>query len=183
MKSGYADGAYARWRALHEMAVTAFFLVQHGADTPQRYLDHADVKRWHAAQEYQKHCQSLGYEPFSTEEMAELNAASDAVIDKYGSSFKSDYGWAAQALGDDRPTFSKIEANLDMSQWRPFFRLSCQSVHAGSEALFFSLAAPEQMEGMLLAGASDAGLADPGHQTAISLTMTTVSCTDLNRKM
>lgn len=177
MKSGYADGAYARWRAIHEMAVTACFLLQHGADTPQRYLDHADVMSWRAAQEYQEHCQTLGYEPFSTKELDELKAASDAVIDKYGPSFKSDYGWAADALGDARPTFRKIEANLDMSEWRPFFRLACQSVHAGSEALLFSLAATdvEQMKTMPLAGASDAGLADPGHHTAISLTMTSVA--------
>ena len=175
MKSGYADGAFARWRALHEMAVTALFLVQHRGDTARRYLDHAAVNRWRAAQEYQEHCETLGYEPFSTEELDELKAGSDDVINRYGPPFCSDYGWAAHAIGDDRPTFRKVEANLHMARWRPFFRLACQSVHAGSEALFFSLSATERMGAVLLAGASDAGLADPGHHTAISLTMTSVA--------
>lgn len=175
MKSGYADGAYARWRALHEIAVTAWFLSQHRGDTPQRYLDHADVMNWRNAQEYQEHCHALGYEPYSTEELDEMRTASDTAIGRYGRSFEKDYGWAARALGDARPTFRKIEASLDMSQWRPHFQFACQSVHAGSQALFFSLASSEQAEEILFAGASDAGLADPGHHAAISLMMTTVA--------
>jgi hypothetical protein len=86
-----------------------------------------------------------------------------------------DYGWAAEALHNPRPTFTQIEASLDMDHWRPWFRLASQSVHAGSQGLQFALGIPHDPPGMLLAGASDAGLADPGHQMAISLTMVTVA--------
>lgn len=175
LKAGYADGAHARWRSLHELAVTAFFLVEHQGETPQRYLDHAAVERWRAAKEYQQHCHVLGYDPFSSEELAELEKESDLAITKYGNPFKEDYGWAAQALGVPKPTFSKIEGDLKMSHWRPYFRLACKSVHAGSGSLFFSLGLPSNSQATLLAGASDAGLADPGHQMAISLTMVTVA--------
>ena len=30
LKSGFADGAHARWRTLHEIAVTALFIKQQG---------------------------------------------------------------------------------------------------------------------------------------------------------
>lgn len=175
LRSGYADGAHARWRSLHELAVTAYFLLERRGDTPQRYLDHAAVERWRAANQYQQHCHTLGYEPFSVDELKELEDGSDAAVAKYGPPFKENYGWAAQALGVPRPTFAQIEASLDMSHWRPHFRLACQSVHAGSQGLHFSLGLPGPSSPMLLAGASDAGLADPGHQTAISLTMATVA--------
>ncbi len=175
LKSGYADGAYARWRALHEMAVTAFFLLEHGADTAQRYLDHVAVRCWRAARDYQRHCETLGYETLSSEELGEVKAASDTMTDKYGSSFGGDYGWAARAIGHNRPTFRMIEESLDMAHWRPFFGMACRSVHAGPESLFFSLGATEEVGAKLLAGASDAGLADPGHHAAVSLTMVSVA--------
>ena len=38
LKNGYADGAHARWRALHELSVTARFLTTHGKDAAQRYV-------------------------------------------------------------------------------------------------------------------------------------------------
>jgi hypothetical protein len=175
LKGGYADGAHARWRSLHELAVTAYFLLEHRRHTPQRYLDHVVVERFRAAVQYQQHCQTLGYDPCSTEEMAELKKASDAAIAKYGAPFWKDYGWAAEALHNPRPDFTRIEASLGMAHWRPWFRLACQSVHAGSRGLHFALGIPHKAPGMLLAGASDAGLADPGHQMAISLTMVTVA--------
>ncbi len=175
LKAGYADGAEARWRSLHELAVTAFFLLEHRSDTPQRYLEHAAVERWRAAKEYQQHYTVLGYEPFSDEELSEMEKEAEAAIKNYGTPFKEDYGWAANILGNPRPTFTQLENSLQMSHWRPYFRLACQSVHAGSRGLFFSLGEPKRSTGMLLAGASDAGLADPGHQMAVSLTMVTVA--------
>jgi hypothetical protein len=175
LKAGYADGAHARWRSLHELAVTALFLIEHRGDTPQRYLDHAAVERWRAAKQYQQHCHVLGYEPYSAHELVELEKDSNAVVGTYGAPFEEDYGWAAKALAVPRPTFTKIEASLNISHWRPHFRLACQSVHAGSQSLFFSLGLPRHSRTILLAGASDAGLADPGHQMAISLTMVTVA--------
>ena len=64
--------------------------------------------------------------------MEELKKASDDAIAKYGASFREGYGWAAEALNNPRPNFTQIEASLDMAHWRPWFRLACQNVHAGS---------------------------------------------------
>ncbi|HUE69417.1 MAG TPA: DUF5677 domain-containing protein [Pirellulaceae bacterium] len=175
LQGGYADGANARWRSLHEVAVTALFLTQHAGNIADRYMDHAAVECLNAAEQYQKHCHTLGYDPYTVEEMNEIRAEADAVIQKYGPDFKRDYGWASHALGTADATFTKVEAALDMAHWRPFFKMACHSVHAGSQALSFCMSVPTEAHGMLLTGPSNAGLADPGHSTAISLTLASVA--------
>jgi hypothetical protein len=107
--------------------------------------------------------------------MDKLGADADAMIQKYGSIFKRDYGWASDALGITDVSFAKVEAAIDMAHWRPFFRLACQSIHAGSQSLNFCISAPWDDDGVLLAGRSNAGLADPGHSTAVSLTLASVA--------
>ncbi len=87
LQGGYADGANARWRSLHEVAVTAMFLTEHPGDTPRRYLDHAAVESQKSAEKYQEHCQTLGYEPFTDEEMAAIQKNSDAANQKYGPAY------------------------------------------------------------------------------------------------
>jgi len=175
LQGGFADGATARWRSLHEVAVTAMFLMEHPGDTARRYLDHAAVERLRSADKYQEHCHTLGYEPFTEEELAELQVEADAVIQKYGKPFRKDYGWAAAALAVKDPTFALVEAALRMEHWRPFYKLACLSVHPGSQSLHCCLSLPAGAGPMLVAGASNAGLADPGHLTALSLTMASVA--------
>ena len=174
MKGGFADGANARWRSLHELAVTAIFLQEH-PESAERYLDHAVVERLRDAEEYQRHCKVLGFEPFTDEEIEELKQESAVVVTKYGKEFRKRYGWAAKALNNPDPNFSQIEESLQMEKWRPFYKLACQSVHAGSQGLVFSLATPRSADLPLIVGASNAGLCDPGQQTAISLTLATVT--------
>jgi hypothetical protein len=175
LQAGFADGANARWRSLHEVAVTALFLTQYAGDTADRYLNHAAIERLRAAEEYQKHCETLGYQPHTDKEMDKLRTDADALVQKYGSVFKRDYGWASHALGVTDVSFTKVEAALDTAHWRPFFKLACQSVHAGPQALNFCISTPWDTDGVLLAGPSNAGLADPGHSAAISLTLASVA--------
>jgi hypothetical protein len=40
MKSGFADAAHARWRALHEVNVTAMFIAKHGQECAERFYFH-----------------------------------------------------------------------------------------------------------------------------------------------
>jgi hypothetical protein len=44
LKGGYGQGAHARWRALHEVAVIAAFLRKHGQGTAERYFLHEAVE-------------------------------------------------------------------------------------------------------------------------------------------
>jgi hypothetical protein len=166
LKGGFADGANARWRSLHEIAMVMMFLRERGNDAAYRYLRHANVSRYRASNQYQLHCTRLGYDPIAPEEMSKHEANFRNAVSQFGNDFAGDYGWAAAALNKRRPTFADIESSLNSQHWRPHFRLACQSVHPDSQGMVFSLGIPG---GGICAGASDAGLADPGHSAAISL--------------
>ena len=56
MEGGFASGAMARWRTLHEVAVIAFFLRQHGQSAAERYLLHDAIESHQAARQYQRYC-------------------------------------------------------------------------------------------------------------------------------
>ena len=49
LENGFADGAMARWRTLHEIAIVAIVLSKHGEDIAQGYLDHQAVESKRAA--------------------------------------------------------------------------------------------------------------------------------------
>lgn len=172
LRGGFADGAHARWRTLHELAVTAFFNSQHGESTAERYVLHERIETYKAAEQYQKYCQRLGYAPLSKREFAANEKRKDQLIKRFGKPFGTDYGWAADVLNNPRPTFRDIEERVQLDHLRPFYKLACNNVHAGAKGIFERLGLFDHEE-LLLAGPSSIGLADPGHSTAISLTQIT----------
>jgi hypothetical protein len=175
LHNGMADGAYARWRTLHELAVTAMFIEQHGQDMAESYLDHAAVTNYKEALTFQKHCQDLGKEPLTEAEIRNLKLAHDETIDKYGASFKEIYGWAAQSLGKKKPTFLDIEHSTGLEHMRPFYKAANLNIHAGSKAALFRFGTPIDGREILLAGRSIYGLAEIGQNTAVSINQLTTT--------
>jgi hypothetical protein len=152
LSAGFADGAMARWRTLHEIAVVALFLSEHGESLAERYVDHQAVESLWAANDYQRCCHRLGYEPLSEAEMAELAAAVDDTVKRYGPRFKTQYGWAAEVLGNGRPTFSDIERSVHIDHFRAHYRMASHNVHANPKGVFFKLGLLSEVDA-LLAGA------------------------------
>lgn len=178
LKGGFADGAHARWRTLHEIAVTALFVKQHGNDLAERYLLHEHVENYRAARQFQEHCARLGYEPISDEEMAEIQAGYEHVVNRFGNPYRNRYGWAASALANSNPNFDHIEQAIDLTHWRPYYKLASHNVHAGPKGILFKLGL--ENPNILLAGASDNGLTEPAHGAAISLVQVTCALLTLN---
>jgi hypothetical protein len=178
LKTGYAPAAHARWRTLHETAVTAFFIAKHGKDAAERYLAHEYIEAHKAAQQYQRHCQKLGYSRYSRKELAAFRKHHNAALKHYGGDFKGDYGWAAVTLGRKRVTFLDIEKAVRLDHLRPFYRMASYPVHASVKSIRFSLAL-ERGQKMLLTGPSNLGLTGPGHSTAISLGQITLTMLNL----
>lgn len=170
LKAGLADGAMARWRTLHELAVISLFLNEHGCAIAERYLAHAVVEDYKETREYQKHCRKLGYEPLSRNEMRRLKRGMDGVCTNYDKDFQKDYGWVPRDILKDRH-FKGIERSIRMDRWRPFYKMACLSVHAFSKGLKHRLGLFQRdpRGELLLAGPSNFGLADPAHVAAISL--------------
>ncbi len=154
--------------------MTMYFLTHRGPDVALRYLLHHEARAFAAAEQYQLHAQALGHEPLDPTELVSLQERRDALVTRFGPGYASPYGWAATALANPNPKFTQIEQAVDMDKWRPFFRLASEGTHASSHGLAYSLGMLHSSD-VLLAGASNAGLADPGASTAISLAQATVA--------
>ncbi len=177
IRAGYADGAAARWRTLHEIAVTGAFLVEHGEDAADRYLAHFPCEQLKGARSYEEHRRALGYEPLGARTVLRLEAQVAALKTKYGDDFRHDYGWAAHALKRQRVNFAEIEDAVKLTFMRPFYRLASEQVHASSRGAIMRSGLIEQnpTQILLVAGPSNYGFADPAMNSARALLIATVS--------
>jgi hypothetical protein len=173
LKSGYAAGAHARWRTLHEIAVVGFFIAKQGNETAERYLLHEGVESHKGMVQYQRHHGDLRMEALTASEVEAVVRRKEDLVQRFGKDFTSEYGWASLP-NNTRPKFVHIEAAAGLTHFRPWYQLSNYSVHAGSKGLQFNLGLWSQKE-TLLTGVSNGGLADPGHSTAISLAQITTA--------
>lgn len=169
LKGGYADGAHARWRSLHEIAVTVTFLSNHGRDAAERYFCHDAVETFKAAVIYQESCVSSGAERLTEKEMEELKRDRDRQIDRFGEKFRHEYGWAAICLGRKKVTFRDLEESVSFDYMRYYYRVASGNIHASPGAVFSRLGLLPEHEDSMLIGPSVLGLGLPGGGTAASL--------------
>lgn len=166
MENGYADGAMARWRTLHEISLVATLVSDHGEKLAERYLDFEAVEAWRALDLYQKHYVDLGFASHTKREIREITKRKDAMVKRHGPAFIRHYGWA-EILGIPGNTFSELEEIAGRVAMRPYYKLASYNVHAGTKGAMFRLGLMGQ-DGYL-AGASNAGFVDPAQNTAFSL--------------
>ena len=177
LRHGYADGAHARWRSIHEISVVSYMICEHSSNLAERYLLHEAVQRYRLACAHQENHERIGQDPVPEDVIERLKARRDALVDRFGRSFASEYGWAAEAIGSERPTFRDLEKQVGTDHMRPFYRMASDNVHANAHASQFRLGLGlSQLGGdTLLTGPSNLGLADPAHSTAISLGQVTIN--------
>jgi hypothetical protein len=158
----------ARWRTLHEITVVAFFIAEHGDDLAERYLLHHVVESWRAARDYVQCQERMGYPPLSPKQLSKIEGQFNKLIGRFGTPFRTHYGWAVQQLSLPSPTFGDIEKAVGIGHFRSHYRMASHPVHASPHGVLFSLAVVGD-SAPLLAGPSDTGLPDPGWLTANSL--------------
>ncbi len=172
MQAGFADGAMARWRTLHEIAIVATLVAEHGDELAECYLAHDVVESRRALEMYKTTYKDLGYRPPPKREAKRTERIYQSVLQKYGNSFKNQYGWAAKHLGKANPNFADLEEAAQRSHMRSHYKMASQNVHAGVKGI-------TDQFGMLpdspaiLAGVSNAGLDEPGQNAAITLNQIT----------
>lgn len=181
LKSGYAAGAQARWRTLHEATVISYFILEHGNDIAERYLAHDVIVAYKSLVDYQVYWQILGQEEPTPEEVARVTKARDEVSLRFGKEFKEDYGWAWPVFKRKGVTFRDIENAVQLGHLHPFYRMGNDAVHT---RVLFNMGLQPGKFNILLSGASIFGLADPGHCTAISLCQITsaLACVETHVK-
>lgn len=171
---GYAEGAQARWRSLHELAVVCSFIANHGDSVAERFVEHESVEIYKGSKQYNQYYTRLGAEKIDDSEMTLIESDYLKLINKYGKSYGSDYGWAASALNLKRPTFRDIEASVELDHIRPYYKIASANVHTNPAGVFSRLGLfPE--EDFLLSGPSAIGLSDPAQSTVNSLVQVTTS--------
>lgn len=168
MEGGFADGAMARWRTLHEVTCVAMVLDEGGDGLAERYLAHEFVEARKGLLQFRECHEALGYAPFSGREARRIERGYDAVIARFGREFGGDYGWVAAHLGVARPTFSQIEGAAGRAMMRSHYRLASHNVHAGAKGIAYRLGAFERQHAAI-AGASNVGFVEPGQNLALSL--------------
>ncbi len=169
MENGFADGAMARWRTLHEITVVAMLIHVHGEDIAERYVLHEAIEDRRAAVADNEARPGARRPPVSKREMAALQRDVIALVKRYGKPFKSEFGWAAHHLKKDQPTFRDLEAAAGRASLRPRYKVASYNVHAGPHGISFKLGTLDKSG--LMAGASDAGFDEPGINTAYSLAL------------
>ncbi|MFD1142160.1 DUF5677 domain-containing protein [Larkinella insperata] len=175
IKAGYANGAHARWRSLHEFSVILFFIKEKGQDVAERFLKHVHIENYKAAEEHQKNYIKLNKLPISEIDMNKLKIDYESCIQKYGQSFSGDYGWAVSALNAKRLTFKDIESHVSLSHLRPNYKKASSNVHVSSKGLLSKLNLEPVRNNLLSVGPSIFGLVEPSHSLAVSLSQVTTA--------
>jgi hypothetical protein len=176
LNKGYPDGAFARWRSLHELSIICVFLNQTNNIVSERYLDHSRFKHYKDALDYQTYAKKLGYTRIPRRDLNYLKRECDKLIQKHGPDFtKADYDWIPKNILADR-NFRALEKFVKLDKYRPYYNMSSTSVHGGSRAFHYNLGLMSHKRNeVLLTGPSNYGHADPIQNTAISLMYATMS--------
>lgn len=95
LENGYADGAMARWRTLHEIGIVMVLMREHGEQLAERYIAHRAVEAKSGMDQYALCFERLGYEELDQSECREIKDAYEDAINTYGKDFRGPYGWAA----------------------------------------------------------------------------------------
>lgn len=174
LAAGFAGGAYARYRTLHELAVTTAVIAEYGrmpahADLADRYLSHANIEHYQQAKQYQRFSPHLGWQPFSKETMRELRREYDRLTSRYGRSYREPYGWA-DGLIKPPLTFARLEAKANMDVLRYLYVTGSHLVHASAHGLRMTLVpAQNAASAGMVGGPSDTRLAQPAQASLNAL--------------
>lgn len=173
LENEYADGAMGRWRTLYEVGVVATLIAGWGEEAAQRYFAHEIVESKKGMDDYERCAPALGHPPVSKRERDVVLRHYERVRKKYGKEFTGTYGWASAFTSNKEPNFTDLEIAALQPEMRSFYRMASHPVHAGPKGITFRLGVLDD-QSMILAGASNAGLADPAERTAVSLVQLTM---------
>lgn len=184
LKSGFADGAMARWRSLHECSVNARILSQGDEELAEKYEDHKYIDDYKFSKSYVEHSEELLFERLDDASIISIKKKYDYLIEKYGEPFSKENGWSYKLFNKKKITFYDLESFAGLDFLRPFYKFSSVRVHVNSKSVTYklslSLSYKLSNEEVLLSGPSNEGLVDPLQCTSMSLIDATKSLLSLN---
>ena len=183
LEHGMADEAYARCRTLYELHVLSSFIADHGDTVAKRYLEHdAVAQRKRLIREFDWKAKKVSK---SLQRSIERDYAN--VLDKYGKSFKNDYGWASPVLFNKRgvriedPSLDDIAnatlRGLPSRGHAPFYLESCFQVHGNVAG---AIGVGSGGEWVFPVGSSNLGLDVPFANAAYYLSQASITIVNQN---
>jgi hypothetical protein len=170
---GLWAGAAGRWRALHELTVTAMLVARGESAIARRYLDHGFVVQTERfARFHNRHARG----PLSPDELRRRQAKSANLIDQFTlpnqhGSFKDPYGWAAPLMPFDnrgkrkKPSFHELEKLAELDDYKELVFTAHGLAHADSGGVTaISLFGP----GQYVMGPTDAFISTVARPTLLS---------------
>ncbi|WP_447775419.1 DUF5677 domain-containing protein [Pseudomonas chlororaphis] len=133
-RSGYADGALARWRSLHEICVIAMFLRKQSDKCAKMYLSHSLIEELRLI-ESEKNNGTIGINGVEDDQyLRSLKKQKKQLVGTFGPAFSKDYGWASVELGCAKTTFRELESNVGMALLRQGYQHANSAIHGGALA-------------------------------------------------
>lgn len=180
LKGGFADAAFARWRSLYEIAVTATFIGLRGEACAEAYLDHEIVDELKCHQLDHEWQVARGIKPQSDAYLKDLERAFQKMLGKHGDSFKNPFGWAAATLQHKNPQFTDLEKNLRQDHMRVIYKRASHKVHAAANGISTALGSQSYgLNAPMLRSPTHEGLGGPAILCAHSLKQTSAVITTL----
>ncbi len=171
LENGYADGAMARWRTLHEITVVAAVISKFGDEIAERYVYYQIVDSFSALKAYERNHEALGFRPPVKKQSTKVNKDYAKMLQRFGKKFGDEYGWAAHHLkivDRGRVTFARLEEEAGDAMMRSPYKMASYNVHASPKGVYFKLGSLKGSP-VFSAGASNAGLIEPAQHAAVSL--------------
>jgi hypothetical protein len=171
IKFGYADGAHARWRTLHEISVIFLVLIENDSNLSEMYADYGVIEQLKKAKSFQIQHDKINWQPIEEEITKKLQERKLIIETKYGKEFCKNYGWAMNILSKEKRHFRGLEESVQMDHLRPFYSWASENVHAGIDGISnrMSLAKIGNPSYLIFTAPSQYGLADPVQFTTYSL--------------
>lgn len=166
-KSGYPDGAIARWRSLYELSITMVFLAENEDWVAEQYLDHIYVSDYKEATAYKNCYRKLGYTAIGKKTYSIIKKNHEMVNKKYGQGYSKDYGWIPKSILKDR-NFYALEKFVKFEKYRTIYKTASRMIHSNPNS-FSSLATVHYEQDIMLLGPSLLGLSEPIENCTISI--------------
>ena len=136
LEHGHAEGALARWRTLHEVAVVATLIKEGGDDLAERFFDHDAVEQKRMLDDYRRAALAAGEPSPPAAQAREIERSFDDMVTRYGKHFQGMYGWASEQLGlPKEPKFHDLQDAIGSLSLKHRFRVASSSNHASVATL------------------------------------------------
>lgn len=173
LKGGFPDGALARWRSLHELTVTAMYILKEGREPAVAYMLSFHFAARRAALQMNEYAERARLEKFSKSDLEGFDARRNEAEKMLRRKIEKDKDGEWPAINLKHRDFAAIEKHVGMDHWRPRYKWASQHTHADLKPVGSLLGMSESKEAVNLVGASNSGFADPFMMTAISLAQIT----------